>query len=283
MSSADRAPRDWDGATYDKVANPHVAWGTNVLGRLDLRGDETVLDAGCGSGRVTELLLHRLPQGHVIGLDASPSMLAEARKRLEKFGDRLEFICADVTKPLPLDEPVDAILSTAVFHWIGDHDALFRSLAGALKPGGQLVIQCGGAGNIDSVLRAVAEVLAASAAVTASHAPNAPEVGPVQPPDIRPFEALAGWPGPWNFATPEETSRRLEAAGFTQIQTWLNPEPTPLEPGEPLETFLGTVILGSHLERLPEAERESFVKAVADRLPNPEIDYVRLNIVARRA
>ena len=75
-------PRDWDGATYDRIADPMTRWGTSVLDRLPLRGDETVLDAGCGSGRVTERLLERLPDGRVVALDGSPAMIREARARL---------------------------------------------------------------------------------------------------------------------------------------------------------------------------------------------------------
>jgi trans-aconitate 2-methyltransferase len=229
-----------------------VAWGRNVLDWLELAGDERVLDAGCGSGRVTELLLGRLPRGRVVAVDASPSMLEEAGRRLAKARDRVELIRADLAQPLPIGGTVDAVLSTATFHWVADHDALFRNLATVLRPGGQLVAQCGGAGNIASVIAAL-------------------------PP------AADGWNGPWNFAGPEETRRRLEAAGFTNVRTWLHDEPTPLEPGEPLETFLATVILGAHLDRLPVEARPDYVKGVAARLPKPEIDYVRLNMVARRA
>ncbi|HEU5317844.1 MAG TPA: methyltransferase domain-containing protein [Chloroflexota bacterium] len=246
------SPRDWDGTTYDRVAHPHVAWGRNVLDWLELNGDERVLDAGCGSGRVTELLLERLPRGRVVAVDASPSMLEEAGRRLADVRDRVELVQADLAKPLSIDGTVDAVLSTATFHWVADHDALFRNLAAVLRPGGQLVAQCGGAGNIASVVAALPR-------------------------------AADGWRGPWNFARPEETRRRLEAAGFEDVRVWLHDEPTPLEPGEPLETFLATVILGAHLDRLPQQEREAYVKGVAARLPKPEIDYVRLNMVARRA
>ncbi|MGH2355021.1 MAG: class I SAM-dependent methyltransferase, partial [Chloroflexota bacterium] len=210
-----------------------------------------VLDAGCGTGRVTEQLLARLPRGRVIGVDASPSMLAQAAHRLAGYGDRLELVCADLSRPLPIAELVNAVFSTATFHWIADHDTLFRNLAAVLRPGGQLVAQCGGAGNIATVMEALRSV-------------------------------GDGWPGPWTFATPEETRRRLEAAGFVDVQAWLNQEPTPLPPGEPLRTYLRTVIFGAHLDRLPESDREGFVAAVAARLPKPEIDYVRLNVVARR-
>jgi trans-aconitate 2-methyltransferase len=226
-------------------------WGSVVLERLPLAGDETVLDAGCGSGRVTEELLERLPHGRVIAADAAPSMLVEARRRLERFGDRVTFVECDLAQPLPIAGPVDAVLSTATFHWVLDHDALFANLAAVLRPGGRLVAQCGGVGNVASVHAAAAEVLD-------DH-----------------------WHGPWNFATPEETKARLGAAGFTDVETWLHEEPTPIEPGEPMETFLRTVILRNHLERVPEDDRDSFVRRVAERLTSSTIDYVRLNILAR--
>lgn len=243
--------RDWDARTYDRVADPQTRWGTAVLERLPLDGDERVLDAGCGSGRVTELLANRLPDGRVVALDGSPSMIDAARERLAPFGDRIEYVVADLGQPLPIDGTVDAILSTATFHWVADHDRLFRHLAVVLRPGGRLVAQCGGQGNTASVRAVLAEV-------------------------------GDGWLGPWTFASPAETTRRLEAAGFTGVEAWLTDEPTPIEPGAPLREYLRTVILGAHLERLPAADREAFVEAVATRLPASSIDYVRLNILATR-
>ena len=243
--------RDWDASTYDRVADPMARWGTAVLARLPLRPGDRVLDAGCGSGRVTEPLLERAEGVSVVALDGSPAMIEEARRRLGRFGGRVEYVVADLARPLPLARPVDAVFSTATFHWIADHDALFRHLAAVLVPGGRLVAQCGGAGNVASVARAVAEVGGAG-------------------------------PSPWTFATPEETRDRLERAGFVEVEAWLHEEPTPVVAGEPLETYLATVVLGAHLERLPPMERAAFVGAVAARLPSPVIDYVRLNIAARR-
>jgi trans-aconitate 2-methyltransferase len=245
-------PRDWDAATYDKVADPMTRWGAAVLDRLPLRGDERVLDAGCGSGRVTELLVERLPRGAVVALDGSPAMIEQARSRLARFGNQVEYVVADLGRPLPVAEPVDAILSTATFHWVPDHDAMFRSLAAVLRPGGRLVAQCGGAGNVASVQRVLAGI-------------------------------GDGWLGDAHFETPEATAERLQAAGFVEVECWLTEEPTSFEPGAPFETFLRTVVLGSHLARLPEAERDVFVHRVASALPAPRIDYVRLNILARRA
>lgn len=247
---------DWDATTYDRIADPMTRWGGQVLERLALRGDEHVLDAGCGTGRVTAQLLERLPRGHVTALDASPSMIATCRDRLASWDDRVSFVVADLLEPLPVTSAFDAVFSTATFHWVPDHDRLFWNLHAALTPGGQLVAQCGGAGNIARVLAAADAVGGQELATTAESSRN--------------------------FATPEATQRRLTDAGFVDVETWLNPEPTALARGGPLEEYLATVILRVHLAQLPEAQRAPFVTAVAAALEEPVIDYVRLNIVARR-
>jgi trans-aconitate 2-methyltransferase len=244
--------RDWDAAAYDRVSAPQVEWGLKVLERLPLRGDETVLDAGCGSGRVTQLLLERLPRGHVVAVDSAPSMIDHAREALDP--ERTTVLEASLTE-LVLDEQVDAGFSNAVFHWIGDHDALFARLHAALRPGGRLVAQCGGAGNVGRLHR-VADALAGSE-------PYAPY--------------LADWERPWHFAGAEETAARLERAGFTEVETWL--EPYPVTPPDPI-SFLRVVCLGPHLGQLPEELRDSYVEAVCER-SGAELDYVRLNIEAK--
>ena len=244
-------PREWDAATYDRVADPQFRWGTAVIDGLELAGDETVLDAGCGSGRVTEALLERLPAGRVVALDASGAMLERARGRLERFGERVEYVLADLGEPLPLEEPVDAILSTATFHWVTDHDALFRNLATVVRRGGRLAAQCGGAGNLTTVVAALRDLGA------------------------DPF-------GRKVFATPERTEERLLAAGFVDVECWLHDELTPFEDLGALETFLRTVALGDHVASMSEPEGRAFAHEVAARLPSASLDYVRLNIRARR-
>ncbi|MGK2851349.1 MAG: class I SAM-dependent methyltransferase [Candidatus Limnocylindrales bacterium] len=246
-------PRDWDARTYDRVAEPMTRWGSVVLDRLPLDGDERVLDAGCGTGRVTEHLLERLGDGgRAIALDGSPAMVDHARERLARFGDRVEYVVADLGQPLPIAGTVDAVLSTATFHWVPDHGALFANLAAVLRPGGWLVAQCGGVGNIATVQRALAAI-------------------------------GDGWLGPVHFETPLATIRRLDAAGFVDIECWLTDEPTRFAPGEPFESYLRTVVLGAHLERLPADEHDGFVAAVVAGIGEPVIDYMRLNIVARRS
>jgi trans-aconitate 2-methyltransferase len=242
---------EWDAATYDRIASPQARWGSSVVERLPLRGDERVLDAGCGSGRVTQQLLERLPNGRVVALDGSQAMLDEARRRLASYGDRVEYIRADLSAPLPVTPPVDAILSTATFHWVLDHDALFRHLAAVVVPGGRLVAQCGGRGNIAAV-EAILDDLGES-----RHAMH-------------------------YFAGPEETEARLEAAGFRDVRCWLEDAPTTFETRAEFETFLATVVLRVALSRRPPEERDAFVRTVVDRIGKLELDYVRLNIDAVR-
>lgn len=242
-------PRDWDASSYQRVSAPQEAMGRDVLDRLVLRGDERVLDAGCGTGRVTAALLDRLPSGEVVAVDGSPAMVEAARAALRS--ERVQVRVADLLE-LEVDRPVDAILSTAAFHWIGDHDRLFARLHAALAPGGRLVAQCGGEGNVAAVGRAIARVA---------------------------HPRLENWPGPWNFASPAATEERLRAIGFTGVWCW--PQSVRVVPGD-LREYLATVVLGSHLERLEAPDREGFVDAVRTALDDDGIDYVRLNILARR-
>ena len=258
-------PREWDAQTYDRVSDPQFGWGLEVLERLDLDGDEEVIDAGCGTGRVTEYLLDRIPRGTVIGVDGSQDMVDLAG---ERFGgqDRVALIHSDLLELTPelLDRngcpaEVDVVFSTATFHWIPDHELLFQRIFGVLRPGGRLHAQCGGAGNV--ARHAAAIVTVASRSEYAQH-----------------FDGMTVM---WNFATPEETEDRLHAAGFENVSCSL--EQKPVEPGDP-RAFTRASTLGPHLARLPESRREGFIDAILEESGSPLVlDYVRLNIDATRA
>ncbi len=245
--------REWDAETYDQVSDPQFNWGMEVLERLELRGDEEVVDAGCGTGRVSEQLLARLPDGHLIAVDGSAAMIAKARERL---GEGVDYIVADLAE-LEIAEPVDLVFSTATFHWLLDHDRLFARLRAALRPGGRLVAQCGGEGNVARHAQAI--VTAASNHEFGQHFGEANSL--------------------WNFAGPEQTETRLHDAGFDEVRCWL--EPKPVQPADPL-TFTMTVTLGPLLAQLPEEKRRRFAEAVLAEAEQPLVlDYVRLNIEAR--
>lgn len=249
--------RAWDAETYHRVSGPQEAMALEVIDRLDLRGDETVLDAGCGSGRVTALLLERVPRGRVVGVDASPTMIEHAREHLAPFGDRVRLLVADLAS-FTLDETADAVCSTAALHWVLDHDALWARLAAVLAPRGQLVAQFGGVGNVARPLALIEELAARE-----------------------PYrEWFIDWRYPWRFRDAAETEKRLLRSGFEEVRCWLTE--FRYVPDDPAG-FLREVVAGAHLERLPQDRRDAFMTELLDSFAGDfEIDGVRCNVVARR-
>ena len=264
MADAPRpAPREWNAGTYHRVSEPQFAWGQAVLARLPLTGDELVIDAGCGTARLTTLLVERLPRGRAIGVDLSANMLATARATAPaEARTRLRFVHASIAD-LPFAGVADAIFSTATFHWVLDHPRLFRSLFRALKPGGRLVAQCGGGANLARI-HVFADALRRS-------------------PAFAPF--FAGWTEAKEFADAGTTRVRLESAGFTAVDTRLTAAPIVQPDRAAFVEFVTNVIVRPYLARLPdEAARRAFVDGIADRSaaePVPfELDYWRLDMDA---
>lgn len=256
--------REWNATSYHRVSGPQTSWGQRVLGRLDLRGDERAIDAGCGSGRLTGELLDRLPSGRLVAIDRSWNMLQTARANLRPaFGPRVAF--AQVALPaMPFHSWADLVFSTATFHWIADHAALFTNIFMALRPGGRLHAQCGGGPNLSGAHALAEQVMRAA--------------------PFRPY--FEGWDGAWNFTSAEDTRDRLRAAGFTAVVTGLEPAPTTLASEADYREFVTTVIYHPHLSRLPEALRSPFIDEVVTRAaaqdPPFTLDYWRLNMQATR-
>ena len=257
--------REWNADVYHRVSEPQLRWGVSVLDRLPLEGDEVVLDVGCGTGRLTELLLDRLPRGRGIGVDQSANMVRTARAQLgARFGRRVAFVQA-AAAALPFNEVADAVFSTATFHWLLDHEGLFRSVFGALTSGGRLVAQCGGGPNLERI-HARCENL-------------------MQQPAFAPY--FADWSEPWEFADAATTARRLRAAGFIDVRTSIESSPVYQPDAAAYREFITHVIVRPHLARLNDAAlRDRFVDSVtalaAMDSPAFELDYWRLNIEARK-
>lgn len=254
--------REWDAETYDRVSDPQFSWGMEVLERLELRGDEVVVDAGCGSGRVSAELKRRLPDGRLIAVDGSSAMVEKAHERL---GDDVEYLVADLVE-LQLPEPVDLVFSTATFHWILDHDQLFRVLYRALKPGGRIVAQCGGGPNLNWIRSRADELMKATR--------------------FAPF--FKAWKSPWLYAPPEETAMRLKAAGFVAVETWLESTPTPFDNEQAYRAFTAHVVMRPYLQAIEDdARREEFLTELTAQAAHDDppftLDYWRLNINARKS
>ena len=251
--------REWNASTYHRISGPQVSWGKKVLARLHLRGDESVLDAGCGTGRLTEDLLQALPGGRVVGVDRSQNMLRSARQHLGRFSN-LTLVAADL-QHLPFYKSFDVIFSTAAFHWIKNQQQLYQSLHGGLRPGAWLIAQCGGGPNLARLRQRIAELI-----------------------NEKPMlDFLAHFEEPWVFETAESAAKLMRDAGFMHIETSIEPAPTVLSGADEYREFVSNVILHPYLGRLPNAELKSHFVDLLTRLagqdtPCYSLDYWRLNL-----
>lgn len=262
---ADSAAKEWNAASYHRVATPQTEWGRRVLSRLQVRGDERAIDAGCGTGRLTGELMQMLPHGRLVAIDRSWNMLLTARANLRpEFGDRVSYARVELPA-LPFNAWADLVFSTATFHWVRDHQTLFREILAALRPGGRLFAQCGGGPNLHAAHRLAEDVM--------HQAPFA--------------EYFRNWSTAWEFSSPEETAQRLERAGFVGITCTLEAAPTTLVDEDSYREFVTTVIYNPHLARLPEGPlRAQFIDDITTRAARQDppftLDYWRLNLEGTR-
>ncbi len=252
--------QEWDLIPNDRLPLPHREWAAWVLSQLELRGDEFLIYAGLGPGREVLPFAERLPHGQLVAIDGSQQAIANEREAVagQQTGCEIRFLLADLSSPLPIVGEADVIVSIGKFQWIKYHERLFRNMWHALKPGGWLVFDCDGSGSIPNVNDAIQ---------TAE-----PEV----------FRRVDAKNWMWEFAKASTTAARLEAAGFVDIDAHRVQAPLRIEDPDVLRKFLKTVILGGYLDSIPRQTRGEFVEKVADAMLEPVIDYVRLQVKARK-
>lgn len=235
----------WDGVAYDALPLPHEQWGRRTIEALDLQPAETLLDAGCGTGRDAQLALEQLPKGSLVCVDQSTTMLDQCRSR---FGQdsRVRILEGDLDQALPVEpESIDAIMSVAALHWLSDHNNVWQHFHAALKPGGRIATDCGGFGNLAKTLALV------------------PQIDPsIKFPD-------------WYYADVTSTETLLQDAGFINVQVSLRPHPTPLPDKATLATYLQTLVFR-------EWDDDQIFK-MSELLTDNTLDYVRLEVRANKA
>jgi trans-aconitate 2-methyltransferase len=235
----------WDGAAYDALPLPHEQWGIRTIAALNLQPHETLLDAGCGTGRDAQLAFEQLPNGSLVCVDQSSTMLDQCRSR---FGtdSRVRIMEGDLDKALPVEpESIDAIMSVAALHWLADHNNVWQHFFNALKPGGCLATDCGGFGNLEKTLALVPQI----------------------DPNIK-------FPN-WYYANVTDTEALLKAAGFVEIEVSLRPHPTPLPDKQTLATYLRTLVFREW--------NDDQIAKMSELLTDNTLDYVRLEVRARKA
>lgn len=255
---------EWDANAYEDASNVQHSWGVALLESRTWKGDERVLDAGCGTGALAEETLKRAPRGTVVAVDNDPRMVEKASARLAKHAPRARTLTADLLA-LPALDPFDLIFSNAVLHWIPDHDKLFREWFAHLKPGGELLAQGGGEGNLEQV-RATTEALR-------------------REPDYAPH--FRGWTPPWHYEDDASTQERLFITGFVDPEVSLVPTAVAFPDDASLAQFANAVILRPYLGALPSPQlRTRLVKDFVERMRESglgrTLDYRRLTVRAFR-
>lgn len=257
----------WDARTYDRISSEvQLVWGRKVLQQREWRSDEVVLDAGAGSGNLTKILAGKVPNGRVFAVDSDPGMVGQMEKNLSQCGNAQ--VIQSSMDQVELPSKVDVIFSNAALHWVLDHRKTFAHFWELLKPGGELLIQCGGHGNLENAL-------------STAHR--------IAEDDERFKKYFIGWKQPWHFAKPGDTEKLLKETGFEQARAYLSAEPAAFPDRESFSLFMKTVVLKPFLAHLPDStSRGEFLEAYLDEAERSKngrrwlLDYVRLNIAARK-
>jgi trans-aconitate methyltransferase len=258
----------WDAIDYARHSKAQAEWALELIEKLALRGEESVLDIGSGDGKVSATLAGRLPRGSVVGIDSSPDMVAAARQAFapEDYPN-LSFAVMNALG-LEFEDRFDIVFSNATLHWVRDHPRMLRGVRRALKPGGRLLFQMGGRGNASRVLEVI-EQLALCAPWS---------------------EYLRDFPCPYGFYGPEEYGPWLAAAGLEARRLELLPKEMRQQGPEGLAGWARTTWL-PYTERIPPDLREAFISEVVERYlsehpPDGEgvvrVSMVRLEVEAVR-
>jgi len=232
----------WNAADYAANSTVQQTWARELIARLNLRGDEHILDVGCGDGKVTAELARAVPRGLAVGVDASGEMIAFAKKSFPRSEtSNLQFQIADA-REMSFKTKFDLVFSNAALHWVDDHEAILRGAASVLKPGGRLVVSFGGKGNAHDVFLA-----------------------------LRPEMRLKRWreffrrmPMPYFFYAPADYKKWLPKFGFQINRLSLSPKDATYAGAEGFATWLRTTWI-PYVQRVPENLREEFIAAVTAR------------------
>ena len=263
----------WDAETYDSVSDIHEEWARKIILSKVWNGTEIIMDAGCGSGRITKILSEIVPFGKVYAIDNDQNMIKKAKDNLT--GVSFKNVRVIQSNLLDIDfgninSMFNIIFSNAVLHWISDHHKIFQNFYDLLYPEGQLLIQCGGYGNLQKAISIFDDVR-----------------------DSAEFNTyFYEWKDEWNFAKPLDTEKILKKIGYTDINAYLEDYPVAFKDENRYSVYLKTVVLGPYLKYLPsEKLQETFIGRIIKHIKKQQeedqnqiltLDYKRLNIIASK-
>jgi trans-aconitate 2-methyltransferase len=256
----------WKADDYAKNSSAQLEWAQELIAKLALQGFESVLDIGCGDGKISAQLARKVKNGKVIGIDSSESMIQRATEQFpETTNPNLSFRLMDATK-IQLSEKFDVAFSNATLHWVKDHGAVLRGVHNCLKSGGKILFQMGGRGNATEAFSVITEIL--------------------QRPQWRRY--FMGFTLPYHFYGPEDYEGWLRETGFHPVRVELIPKDMQHAGVEGLKGWFRTTWFPL-TDRLPVEFREAFLLELVetytaahpvDNLGNTHVKMLRLEVEA---
>lgn len=234
-------PQQWNARDYAQHSSAQLQWASELIPKLGLQGHESLLDLGCGEGRITALIAARIPQGRVLGIDLSPEMIALASIQFPpSTHPNLSFLQMDISR-IALEQHFDLAFSNAALHWVADHGAVLRGVRSCLHSGGRVLFQMGGRGNAGGIFAAIGEMLA------------------------RPHWCgyFQGFAAPYSFYGPEQYRDWLPQTGFRPLRAELIPKDMYHPDPAGLLGWLRTTWF-PYTDRLPADQREAFLGEVVE-------------------
>jgi trans-aconitate 2-methyltransferase len=232
----------WNPEDYAKNSDAQLMWARELRQSLDLQGTQSILDVGCGDGKITADFAATVPQSRVVGVDSSPQMIAYAiRTYTAAQYPNLLFACTDA-RSLNFEHEFDLVFSNATLHWVDNHKAFLEGASQALRRGGRLVISCGGKGNAADILQVFSEIIASK-------------------PWNRYFDNFYN---PYFFYGEHDYALWLEEAGFKVERLELVPKDMTHPGEEGLAAWIRTTWMPFTF-RIPENERDAFIARFVDR------------------
>lgn len=232
---------EWNADEYSKYSSGQEKWAKELLAKLKLRGDESVLDLGCGDGKITVEIANIVKDGSVIGVDNSEEMIKLAAQRYP--ADRYPNLSFEVmdAKEIRYEERFDVVFSNAALHWVDDHRKMLGGINRSLKPGGRFLIQTGGTGNAAAGFETIELMSAIDEWI--------------------PY--LKDAKSPYNFFSDKDYEKLVPEAGFKPVRIELLKKDMVHEGIEAFKGFIRTTWL-PYTQRIPEEKRERFITETAN-------------------
>jgi trans-aconitate methyltransferase len=253
----------WNANDYSRNSSAQESWAKELISKLSLKGHESLIDIGCGDGKITNEIAARLPAGLAVGIDSSGSMIELASSTYAR--DNLSFVLMDAEN-IHLDRKFDVAFSNATLHWVKDHQAVLASLKKHMNPNGKILFQMGGKGNAQDIVNTLDRITA----------------------DERWSEFFKQFEFPYHFCEVEDYEAWLPASGYRAVRIELITKDMVHKNTEGLKGWLRTTWF-PYINKIPIDLRESFLDELVntfleeiplDPLKQTHVKMVRLEVEA---